>query len=518
MKRKTSLVIFAFSILFILFCSSDIPENKNELITYLNELGSEYEKICIEMGEANWNVYSKEGEADQNAPKLKYSELLLNPDHLKIINTWIKKIDKNESPRLYRRLKVWKNVLTAAKVDMDPQIFRLENELESAITDYTHNIDGENVSHLYLRQFVSRKYKNPLDREKKIIECYKTMQEELEPKVLKLMRLRNNKSLKAGFKNYGELCLYMMGLISEDEKWFYNLIEKIDNKTLKPYENLIKNGLKRLNLAEVNESNIKLIVNSQINNLPRHRGYNPANAFDIAKQTILNIGFDLNNLPIRIVEKDIPYAGLGLAIKIPSDHRILVLPDRGNVGLYLHEIGHGLQAVHTQRTEPIFKGYEWCLGANTPCYQEGMANVAARFSNNDKWQIKYNHKSPERLKKEEENRKIIAPFLIRSQINNFMFELKLYENLDKDPQITAKELFEKWMLVKPDSDIRKYWATDIFPVAYPCYRQNYFISDIISWQVHKHLQKKYGETYIYNNNVSTWLKENLYSLNFDTLN
>jgi len=53
------------------------------------------------MGTANWNLYSKEGETDQDIPKKKYAELLLDPEHMKVVDIWQDKIDKEANPRLF---------------------------------------------------------------------------------------------------------------------------------------------------------------------------------------------------------------------------------------------------------------------------------------------------------------------------------------------------------------------------------------------------------------------------------
>ncbi len=47
-------------------------------------------------------------------------------------------------------------------------------------------------------------------------------------------------------------------------------------------------------------------------------------------------------------------------------------------------------------------------------------------------------------------------------------------------------------------------------VSYPIYIQNYVLADIISWQVHKTLEKKFGKDYPFNQDVSGFLKKNLW--------
>lgn len=512
MKKRSLARIQIILLLGFLVCCSGETQKPQDLVSYLDDLGKRYEDVCVEMGMANWNLYSKEGEADQDTPKRKFAELLLVPAHLEIVEEGLEKTDRAAEPRLYRRLLVWKDVLTAAKVDMDEEIFKLENTLEKEITDYEHDVAGESVPHKELRRALDAAYEDPLKREKKHEECMTKMQETLEPRVLELMKMRNAKSREVGFSDYGELCLYMMGLLPEGTRWFYDALELLDRKTLEPYKRLLAKAMEEAGMDEIDGDNLENLVDSMGEPRPRRKVAPDANPLDLAKETLMNIGFDVDALPIRIVEENIPYGGLGLAIKVPTDHRIVVQRGRGRVGLFLHELGHGLQAVHTTWPEPIFKNYEWCLGAYGPAFDEGMAGVAEGFSSNEKWQIKYNGKSAETLAAEEASRRLTAPYSIRSRIAEFLFEIELYKDLDKDPSEIAKELQEKWLLVESSSDPQKNWATSVFPVAYPIYDQNYFLASIIEWQVHVYLEKAFGENYIFDPEVGTWLKQNLYAM------
>jgi len=512
MKKRSLAHISIILLIGFSICCSGETQKPQDLVSYLDDLGKRYEEICVEMGIANWNLYSKEGEADQDTPKRKYAGLLCDPAHLEMVEGGLEKIDRTADPKLYRRLQVWRDVLTAARVDMDADIFKLENVLEKEITDYKHDVAGELVPHRELRQALNAAYEDPAEREEKYEECMAKMQETLEPRVLELMKMRNTKAQEVGFNDYGELCLYMMELLPEGTRWFYDVLELLDRKTLEPYKGLLAEAKEQAGVDEIDGDNLRSLVNTLREPRPRRQIAPDVNPLDLAKETLMNIGFDVDKLPIRIAEENIPYGGLGLAIKVPTDHRIVVQRGRGRVGLFLHELGHGLQAVHTTWPEPIFHNYEWCLGAYSPAFDEGMAGVAEGLSSNDKWQMKYNGKSAETLAAEEAGSRLIAPYSIRSDIAGFLFEIELYKDLDKDPEEVAKNLYKKWLLVESLSDPQQNWATSVFPVAYPVYGQNYFLASIIEWQVHDYLEKAFGEDYVFDSEVGSWLIKNLYSM------
>ena len=509
MQKRKIQFISIFLVLSFLVCCSGGTQKQQDLVSYLDDIGKQYEEICVEMGTANWNLYSKEGEADQNTPKKKYAELLLDPKHMEMIDDGLAKIDKNADPRLYRRLQVWKDVLTAAKVDMDEEIYKLENVLEMDITDYKHDVAGESVPHRELRRALNAAHKDPAERSQKHEEYLKKMQETLKPRVLELMRLRNAKSKEVGFDDYGQLCLYMMGLLPDRSKWFYDVLELIERKTSEPYKALLAKAKEKSGTEEITQDDLRKFMYGLREPLPRTQVAPAAKPMDLTKETLMNIGFSLDELPIRIAEENIPYGGLGLAIKVPTDHRIVVQKGRGSVGLFLHEIGHGIHAVHITWPEPIFHNYEWCLGAYSPAFDEGVADIIAGFARADKWQMRYSNKSEERLAAEKKNQNVMAPYSIRSRIAGILFEIELYKDLDKDPGEVRKDLEKRWLLVERTSNLRQNWATSVFPVAYPIYGQNYFLASIVNWQVHDYLKENFGEDYVFDTDVSSWLKQNL---------
>jgi hypothetical protein len=509
MRKRTNTLISVILLIGFSVCCSDETQKQQDLVSYLDNLGKQYEEICVEMGTVNWNLYSKEGEADQDTPKKKYADLLLDPKHLEMVDNGLTRIDETKDPRLYRRLQVWKDVLTAAKVDMNEEIFKLENVLEMEITDYKHDVAGEAVPHRELRRALNTAYKDPAERSQKNAEYMTKMQEVLESRVLELMRLRNEKSKLVGFNDYGQLCLYMMGLLPDGTKWFYDILELIDRKTSEPYKELLEKAREKSGAEEITQDDFRKFIYGLREPLPRTQVVPTAKPMDLAKETLMNIGFNLDEMPIRIVEENIPYGGLGLAIKVPTDHRIVVQRGRGSLGLFLHEIGHGIQAVHITWPEPIFHNYEWCLGAYSPAYDEGVADIIAGFARADKWQSKYNSKSEERLAAEKKNQNVMAPYSIRSRIAGMLFEIELYKDLEKDPGDIRKELQKKWLLIESESRSQQNWATSVFPVAYPIYGQNYFLASIVNWQIHDYLKGKFGEDYVFNPDVSTWLKQNL---------
>lgn len=446
-----------------LFASSITTEK--DLKEYLDAKETVFEEISVQMGIANWNVYSQEGEADQDTPKSRFFELFNDKELISTIKTWNKKAESISNNILKRRVEVWNDVLLGAQVDMAEEVFKLENELEVKISEANENAEG------------------------------------LDEDVLRLMKLRNKHAREVGFENYGAMMLELSGLGVDG---FNSFVDEMLKRTEEPYEELLK-GVGR---DEVSINDIRRMYGMYYrNNGPS--GIEQAEQMDIMKKTLANIGFDFDELPIRFVEKEIPYGGNALAVTVPDDMRIVMnlgMP----LGVWMHEMGHGLHGVLTTINQPILEGYEWCLGNQCPFFGEGMAEVGANMIRNELWMKKYSSSTSEELENRFKTVQKYFPAYIRFWFTNAIFEVELYKDLSRDPKEVRDEVNKK--LLKIDvSDQPFSLGTNIMYVSYPVYYQNYVFASVIAFSVHKTLKEKFGEEYMFNKEVGPWLKENLYA-------
>ncbi|MFC1784061.1 hypothetical protein ACFL0J_00350, partial [Candidatus Neomarinimicrobiota bacterium] len=82
-------------------------------------------------------------------------------------------------------------------------------------------------------------------------------------------------------------------------------------------------------------------------------------------------------------------------------------------------------------------------------------------------------------------------------------------NIRQDPDELKRQLTQKYLILdNPPERVRP--VADMAIVSYPLYIQNYAIAEIVSWQVHRTLQDKYGKEYSTNMNVAQFLIDNFY--------
>ena len=462
MKKRFYYSVFTV----LLFISSAVFSqsfNSEEIKSYLDAKEKVFEDISVQMGIANWNVYSQEGEANQDTPKQRYFELFNDDELVNNINTWCASLDKIDGDTLVRRVGMWHNILVGASVDMNEDIFKLENKLEAAIADNATDSDSED-------------------------------------EILQLMKLRNEKAKKSGYKNYAEMILDLT-YVGVDN--FYSFYEEMKKRTEVPYKKLIEELGREPSVNDARRFIGMFYMNSGATGIEHDK------QMGLLKETLSNIGFDFDKLPIRFVEKEIPYGGNSIAVDISGDMRI-IMNEGMPLGVWMHEVGHGLQGVNTKIDSPILKGYEWNLGAFCPAFGEGMAEVGAGFTRNREWQKKYTGLSEEEINERFEKVKKYFPAYLRYWFTTVMFEVELYKDLSQDPKLLRDKIYKELLYVDA-SDEPFSLGGDIMYVSYPVYYQNYVFAAIVALQVHKTLEEKFGKDYMFNKEVGPWLVENLYA-------
>ncbi len=477
MKPRKLLLILPVLAFILTVCSRYVtPETSNEqyLRRYLDAKEMVFEDISVQMGTAYWNAYSREAESDLETPKQRFRELFTDHTLNKLVDHWFRRRDLMRDSVLARRIEVWHNVLTGAKVEMHDGIFNLKNELEMWL------LNGDSL--------VAR-----------------PSPEELEGMMLELMELRNARARQLGFDNYADLVLEITDVGAD---WFYRLVETIDSATLGPYEQLVAEIKQEKTDGELEFSDVlKLFglyyVTSQGARIPEQE------MPELMKQTIDNIGIDYDGLNIHLVEEDLPggVGGQSLAIRIPNEFRIVVTDE---LSFYdrMHELGHGMQWTFTKTTYPILKGYEWCLGNDCGAYSEGVAETIAKFVCNGEWQRTYAEVSDEDLQAQQTIMQNYLPVFLRGLLARSMVEIEFYRNLDQDYQELRDRVFKKYLLL--DRPVgRPEPLANIVYVSYPIYLQNYVIAEIMSWQIHQELAERFGSDYVSEQDVGDFLIENL---------
>ena len=171
--KRNPLLTITLVMMGCLSCNVKNNISENEVSKYLNRIEKEYESVCKEAGMEVWEFYSDTSKHAADLYREKFSKLLLDDSLNNKITRW-NNISQIEDDTLKRRIEIWSRVLTLAKVNFDPQIIMLQNQLEEIISEYP----SENYS-----------------------------DKEIESLVEQLIELRNLKAKESGYSNYAYMVL-----------------------------------------------------------------------------------------------------------------------------------------------------------------------------------------------------------------------------------------------------------------------------------------------------------------------
>ena len=512
-KRMPFVLVIMILIVSFFFGCRKLPETAEEIQTekdvaqFLDILEKRYEALCIEIGRANWNLYSYEGPADPRAARAELADILLNEVYRKIINVWRFKINKDNYPELRRRLEIWSQCFIGAYIEEDEAIYTLENTLMKRNYQFQFTMDGQEISRAELNRMI-RTDPDP-ERRRKAWETFGQLSEAMEDDLRDLMWKRNEKVELLGREiDYAVFSLMVQAINVE---WLKKMTGKLEERTREPYREFINSLKEELDIEVLHPWDIQYAMH-QAASLPDE--YFPA---DRAVPTLLDfvkaIGLSADKVPIKMVEEAIPQDVVGTIIEIPNTYRLIVTPAEGQrfYSTLFNEYGRGLYAAHIRAKKPIFKGYEWVLGAASSAYTEGMAEIMAEFTRNPLWLKKYTGLPDEQIRQYMKVRSHLELYSIRSLMSTISFELEVYKDLYRDQDELRREIDRAFLMVDIPEDVPSYWASTTPLVSYPVSYQNYLLAAVVAAQVHQALRKQFGDGVIDSPEVGPWLIENVYA-------
>jgi hypothetical protein len=478
---------------------------KNELLPYLDSLERRYEQACLTMGVANWNCYSKEAPYDLDKAKKGFSKIFLDSAARATIAEWRRKAPSLADKLLARRLELWNRCFIGGSIYADTAIATRENALQQSMTNFSFTVKGKKTT----RAEVS----NKLRQEKSSAARHKlwSVPSQLSAVMLddlrSLVRFRNEKAHTFGFPNYFSLSLHLHAV---DEQWLLKTLNFLEEQTRPAFENFIEASEKKYRIKELGPWDFDYVLKETVS-LP-DKYFPPDSVFASIHKFEKGIGFPVDSLPIKEIVKDIPYGGLSLAIKIPSDSRFLVNPTKGKgfYGVAYHEYGHSLKAVNTNVDYPILKGYEWIPGAQCSAFEEGVADMHGEFTEDSVWLANFTDATPKQIERYMKGRGLPTLYRLRRLLKDFFIEYEMYKNPDQDLPALERQAFKRYLLVDLDEDEPHQLASSIWYVSYPCYYQNYILSGMIATQLQEALTDKFGAAKSTEKRLAEFMIKNLY--------
>jgi hypothetical protein len=497
----------------ILFGCQKLPETVEEIQTeedvaaFLDQLEKRYEDNCIKMGRANWTLMTGRGDAGFDYVQNEFSKMMLNPVYREIVNSWrFRGSNKVKDLELRRRLVIWSRCFLGAEVDGHQEIYALEESLEDRSNQFQFTLNGEAISRAELNGIIRN---DPdTERRRQAWKAFGQLSQEVEDDLRRLLIMRNRSAMLFGAPvDYGYLSLFAQAI---ELVWLQDIMAALEERTRGPYREMIESFKKAHGLETLYSWDLQYAMRS-LAVLPDE--YFPADQLiPTLERLVRNIGFSPDKLPIHLTEGNAPFGALGTIIEIPKDYRLVIDPQAGYrfYSALFSEYGRGLYVVNIKAKRPIYKGYNWVLGAYSPAYSDAMAEILAEFTRDPYWLSQYTQLPDDRLQHYAMTRFGSDLYSIRSLMKMISFELEAYKNPTQDLDSLEHALDRKFLLVDVPEDTLSRWASMTSLVTSPLSYQNYLLATLITAQVHQTLRERFGARMFNDPEVAGWLIENLY--------
>ena len=276
--------------------------------------------------------------------------------------------------------------------------------------------------------------------------------------------------------------------------------EQILSKTEDLWNNFIDEAKGFFKSENIYPWDIKYFLHSKINPLPDYL-FPATNIIASFKRLLLRYSVNFDDLPIKIIYRDIPFGGISITVEPGKDIRVIADPRNGHkwYSILFHELGH---AVHgSSILEP---SYLIALG-DPEFFWEGIACIFQNFCYEKNWLINGFFLDEKIVNQFLSKRIFDLIYKYRRLIVDSIFEYRMYQNPPEDPDSLYRQLYYDILKIELPE---KYpvWAGESIYVVYPIYNQNYIIADAISAQTRSYFTSKFGS--IFHREFLAYLKEN----------
>ncbi len=405
-----------------------------------------------------------------------YMAILLNETSRNTIETWK---DQCTDPRLRRRSVIFSKVFRGAQVEADPELFNIANPLETRIISFQPEVDGTVIS----RSDHGKILESSPDRElrKRAYYAGKQLDRDIESEVLRLFAARNTLAQKMGYRDFVQYGLAMQEL---NEETLRDLFQQVRDTTQPTWDRILKQGADALGVAELAPWDLNYYLNSVIP-APKPERFPKSRILPTIRQTIRKAGGDLDQLPIHVYERDIPYGGLCMGIEFGKDVRILANPRDGLTwyDALFHEFGHGIHSCLLDDSSYLV------AAGDPPFFWEGVAGMFERIVHEPEFLVKTFDLTSSEIENVLIQNKLQRIRWFRSIAVGCQLEWAVYHGCP-DPHQTAADLTEEYLGIKMEKGVG--WAGNTLYTTHPLYSQSYLLMDVMALQTIEYLKQTFG--------------------------
>ncbi|BAL81666.1 M2 family metallopeptidase [Caldisericum exile] len=481
-----------------------------EIKELLSKVNSDLERLYKAYALAYWNLattgkeeYARELERTEVELKL----YLSNRDLFEMIKESLEQFGENLDPLDKRQLTIlfhemFPNQLPKEAIE---EVVKREVEIESIYTNYRPQIDGKEVSTNDIVEIL--KTSTDIEERKKAYLASKSIGEVIAPKLIDLIKIRNENAKSLGFTNYYDMMMELQEL-STDE--IHTLFAKIKNDTDEIFTE-IKDDIDTVISKKfgVPKSEVKpwLYEDLFFQEVPSIDDYDydkfvkDKDVVKLVEDVYSRIGLDIRD----IVERSDLYERKGknphaftISIDKMDDVRVLenIRNDIKWLETTLHEYGHAVYEKYIDKTLPFIlrdpahifttEAVAMFFGrlARHPEFYEKILNLAS---------LNLSEISPRLMKLLRYQLAITTRWVITF----VFFEKELYRNPEGDLNNLWYDIVHELQYIDlPERRMYPDWASKIHFGSSPVYYHNYLLGEILASQFSAYINKNISNGFI----------------------
>jgi len=505
-----------------------------EIKEFLNKVNLDLEVLGKKAALAYWNlattgesIYASELEKAEVELKMYLSDKSLFENVKSVLEAHADEL----SPIEKRQFKLLFNEMLPNQLPKEAieEVVKREVEIEGIYANFRPTINGHEVSQNDILQIL--KESTDSEERKNAYLASKSIGEVIAPKLIELIKIRNENARSLGFSNYYDMMMELQEL-STDE--IHSLFAKIKNETDEVFteikDDIDQTIAKKFNIkkSEVKPWHYSDLFFQEVPDIDDYDYDKLVEGKDIVKlvsELYSSIGLDILDIVERSDLYERPHKNPhAFTLSVDRMHDVRVLENiRENVKWLettLHEYGHAVYDKYIDKSLP------YLLREPSHIFTtEAVAMFFGRLARHPEFYEKI-------LKVDSETLSTISPRLMkllryqlaittRWVITFVFFEKELYRNPDGDLNNLWYDIVHELQYIDLD-ERRNYpdWASKIHFGSAPVYYHNYLLGEILASQFGAYINKQFGDGFI-DKSVGSYFVEKVFkpgnSLRWDEL-
>ncbi|MBN1357083.1 hypothetical protein JXA40_12545 [bacterium] len=450
--------------------------DENGLAAFLDTMDLRLKELGHRKGLAHFHQLLGEPHEDLTRLNTEFVDLLLTDENDRIVDYWKTGISDS---RLNRRLKLFADTILSSRIGNDPELFEISHPIEQKIISFQPEMGGKIIS----RSEQGKILESEPDRSRRRTAYYagKALDERIEFDVVRLFEKRNELAVKLGYPDYVALGLKLQEI---DENELRELFEQVKTSTEDIWTQTCRRIVRDMGIDAIEPWDLSYYIHTVLKS-PAPERFPKKDIIPTFKAELKKAGGDLEKLPIRVIERDIPYGGLCMTIEFGKDIRILANP-RDGLQWYdavFHEFGHAIHGSLLDTSSYIV------AGGDPSFFWEGVAGMYERIVHEPSFLKGTFGLDDDQIDQIRHQTRLSRILWFRRIAVSCLLEWAVYRG-ETDPRGLLAELTKEYLGLSVPDDTG--WAGNTLYTTHPLYSQNYLLMDVMALHTIEAIREKFG--------------------------